>query len=366
METHADKSQENKSHVAAGISSQHLSNGESAFQFADNRPEAIAQRKMQEAINSSPQMQQLKAYQGIANNGPLADPLKAYHASSDNYTTQTVQRLAMKYGDSPPIPEDAKKIADAQNTTRGQDIDFQTIPGAVPDNVYDVMAPNEKIFIVAHGRAPLGSEPAILQDGTGGTLSGSEVAAVINNLKTGLKGKGKSIGTVKIEACMSALSRKTESGFFGETFVKAKPSLLTDISASLANTYKVDDIAVQGNLGFSTGNEFESGGVTNISPKNTEVGLLASVLETLYSVSTEDWNTKPNIALKKDGSNIVKKYGTALTDFDRGSKISELISTSTAELVNSYLASNPKSAKLNDDIINLVSLLNGYVRQNHD
>jgi hypothetical protein len=92
METHADKSEENKSHVVAGISSQHLSNGESAFQFADNRPEAIAQRKMQETINNSPQMQQLKAYQGIANNNPYAKQMRAYQAMADDFTSQTAQR----------------------------------------------------------------------------------------------------------------------------------------------------------------------------------------------------------------------------------------------------------------------------------
>lgn len=335
---------ENKSRSVAKSVAQKKHNGKQKFGFMDNRPEGKQAAQLQGMI-SDHQHNQIKS---VSIGGDVT------------------QRLAMKYGNSAPIPQDAQKIADGQNGTRGEDIAVQTIPGAVPENVYDAMGDNEKVYIVAHGRAPLGSEPAILQDGNGGTLSGSHVASIINNLKTGLSGKNKTIGTVKIEACMSSLSRKTERGFWGETFVTAKPSLMTDIKTSLASTYNVDGITVQGNLGFSTGNEFEDGGVKNLSPKNTEVGLLAAVLETLYAVSAKDWNTDPNKALKKDGINIVKKYGTALAAFDRDSQVSQLISTSTAVLVNSYLNANTKSNTLNGDVINVVSLLNGYVRKDPD
>jgi hypothetical protein len=68
MNTHADKTHENKSQSVANEVSQEQSFGEPTFQFADNRPEAIAQRKLQEMANNSPQVTQLRALQEIADN----------------------------------------------------------------------------------------------------------------------------------------------------------------------------------------------------------------------------------------------------------------------------------------------------------
>ena len=92
MNTHADKSQENKSQAVANSLPKLQSESESTFQFVDNRPEAIAQRKLQEAINNSPRVQQLKAYQEMANNSPQVKQLRASQVMADNFTSQTVQR----------------------------------------------------------------------------------------------------------------------------------------------------------------------------------------------------------------------------------------------------------------------------------
>lgn len=283
---------------------------------------------------------------------------------SAHLNTKVVQRLALKYGNGSPIPADAKKIADAQNVERGVEIAVQDIPGAISEDVFTAMANREKIYIVAHGRAPIGNEPAVLQEGGPGVvLSGSDVARIINDIKTGLGAKGKTIGEVKIEACMSSLSRKTERGFFGETFVSAKPSLLSDIQASLLSTYKVNDVTVQGNPGFSTGTDVEEGGVQNLSPENTELGLLGSILEILYDVKKENWSDAKNTALKKDGLNIVKKYGTQLANFDKTPSVSELIKGTSADLFNTYLNGRDQSEELKGDINSLVSVLNGYIRK---
>jgi len=51
MDTHADKKLENKSRTVANEVAQKKSSSESTFQFVDNRPEAIAQRKMQDIAN---------------------------------------------------------------------------------------------------------------------------------------------------------------------------------------------------------------------------------------------------------------------------------------------------------------------------
>lgn len=67
MNTHADKTQENKSQSFANAVSPKRS-GKSTFQFVDNRPEAIAQRKLQEMANNSPQVKQAAQLQAMADN----------------------------------------------------------------------------------------------------------------------------------------------------------------------------------------------------------------------------------------------------------------------------------------------------------
>lgn len=53
MNAHADKTQENRSQSVAKEVRQMNSNHESTFQFVDNRPETLAQRKLQEMANES-------------------------------------------------------------------------------------------------------------------------------------------------------------------------------------------------------------------------------------------------------------------------------------------------------------------------
>ncbi|MEP5340728.1 MAG: DUF4157 domain-containing protein [Algibacter sp.] len=68
MNTHADKTQENKSQSVASLVSQKQSMSESTFQFVDNRPEAVAQRKLQEMANNSPQVKQAAQLQAMVDN----------------------------------------------------------------------------------------------------------------------------------------------------------------------------------------------------------------------------------------------------------------------------------------------------------
>ena len=80
MNTHADKTQENKSQSVANGESQMQNSGESTFQFVDNRPEAIAQRKLQE----------------MANNGPQTKQVAQFQAMVDNYSAQQQQPIQKK------------------------------------------------------------------------------------------------------------------------------------------------------------------------------------------------------------------------------------------------------------------------------
>ena len=58
---------------AAHSVTQKKSDGKQGFRFEDNRPEAIAQRKLQETANNSPRTVQLRAFQDMAKNGSLAE-----------------------------------------------------------------------------------------------------------------------------------------------------------------------------------------------------------------------------------------------------------------------------------------------------
>lgn len=88
MNTHADKTQENKNQSVANEVSQKQSGGKSTFQFIDNRPEAIAQKKLQEMANNSSQVKPLRAFQEIANNNSQAKQAAQMQAIADNYSAK--------------------------------------------------------------------------------------------------------------------------------------------------------------------------------------------------------------------------------------------------------------------------------------
>lgn len=67
MNTHANKIQRNNSQLVDNKVSQTRKDGEKTFQFVDNRPEAVAQRHLQDMVNNSPQVRKLGAIQEMAN-----------------------------------------------------------------------------------------------------------------------------------------------------------------------------------------------------------------------------------------------------------------------------------------------------------
>lgn len=68
MSIRADKIQQDKPQVFANGPVQKKNVNSLASTFVNNRPEAIAQRKLQEDIDNSPQVQQRKVYQALADN----------------------------------------------------------------------------------------------------------------------------------------------------------------------------------------------------------------------------------------------------------------------------------------------------------
>ena len=92
MNTHSDKTHENKSQSMANAVSQKQSGGESTFQFIDNRPGAVAQRKLQEMANNSPQAKQATQLQAMADHYakqkqlPIQKKASPEHSRKENNT----------------------------------------------------------------------------------------------------------------------------------------------------------------------------------------------------------------------------------------------------------------------------------------
>lgn len=106
MSTYADKTQENNSQSVANGEYQMRSSGESIFQFVDDRPEAIAQRKLQEMANNSSKVSQLRALQDMTNNSSQTLQAAQLQAMEDNHSAhqQTVQKKENNTG----LPDNLK------------------------------------------------------------------------------------------------------------------------------------------------------------------------------------------------------------------------------------------------------------------
>jgi len=113
LNTHADKRQQNKSQANANELSQQQSGGESTFQFLDIRPEAIAQRKLQETANNNPRAVQFKLIQEMANNSPQVKQTAQFQAMAHAHTIPSVQ----KHGIEEALQMKADTVQKNENTT---------------------------------------------------------------------------------------------------------------------------------------------------------------------------------------------------------------------------------------------------------
>jgi hypothetical protein len=89
---------------------------ESNLPFIDNRPQAIAQRKMQEAADNSSSTLQLKAYQEMANNSTNVKQWSAPQVTADPFTAQTVQRQENVEKQNNRPPEAQKMVQQKQES----------------------------------------------------------------------------------------------------------------------------------------------------------------------------------------------------------------------------------------------------------
>lgn len=103
MNTHTDKTQENKSQSVANSVAQKLSGDEPTFQFVDNRPEAVAQRKLQSVVKNNPQVSQERAFQGMAQ----ANITAQLQAMAGNNSAQQYLSIQKK-GNNTGLPDNLK------------------------------------------------------------------------------------------------------------------------------------------------------------------------------------------------------------------------------------------------------------------
>lgn len=131
MHTHADKTQENKSQSVANAVSQKKSVGESTFQFVDNRPEAIAQRKLQEMANNSPQVKQAAQLQAMADNYSIQHPMqkKENNTGLPDNLKSGIENLSGYSMDDVKVHYNSDKPAQLQAHAYAQGTDIHIAPG---------------------------------------------------------------------------------------------------------------------------------------------------------------------------------------------------------------------------------------------
>lgn len=96
MNTHADKTKENKSRSVAQENPQKQGETDPTSQFAENRPEAIAQRKLQAIEKNSLRMRQLTSFQKMANNSPQTQKAAQLQVMADIYAAKKRETIQKK------------------------------------------------------------------------------------------------------------------------------------------------------------------------------------------------------------------------------------------------------------------------------
>lgn len=121
MNTHASKASENKSQAALNVALQKKEGAEPTFQLVDNRPKAVAQRKLQEMANNSHKVKQLKAIQEMANNSHIVKEKNVAQRSGNSKSVHNViQRKTLKIDKSfvnTPANRDSDKLGLGEDLT---------------------------------------------------------------------------------------------------------------------------------------------------------------------------------------------------------------------------------------------------------
>lgn len=107
MKIRSDKSKESKQAATAIVSSPKQASRGSAFQFADGRPEALVQRKLQKMADQSPQVKQTAQFQAIADKHTLQQkPASGSAPVIQRYTDEGAYRVSDNKGLA--VPKDGR------------------------------------------------------------------------------------------------------------------------------------------------------------------------------------------------------------------------------------------------------------------
>ena len=92
MNTHAEKTQEKNNQSNADTVAQKQETGEAILQAQDNRPQSVAQRKLQNMANNSAGVKQLQSFQEMADNSPQAKQAASFLSMVPRSAAAPVQR----------------------------------------------------------------------------------------------------------------------------------------------------------------------------------------------------------------------------------------------------------------------------------
>lgn len=184
---------------------------ESTFEFKDNRPQAIAQRKWQDMANNSPKVQQLRAMQGLADRShstkriqqKTKDPSRKQVVPKQlNSSTAPIQRVIINTGEDSLVTELSKE----NGWIIASDIQVALESGGWNQKIYELnqlggltINADENIYLVGHG------EEGLLGDKEARTISPSlnaiipdEYNGIIRSLNCSSGAGGYASGVVKL------------------------------------------------------------------------------------------------------------------------------------------------------------------------
>jgi Domain of unknown function (DUF4157) len=178
MYAQVEKSKDNKSRSVSVAGSQIQSGGESTFQFANYRPEAVVQRKLQVMVNNSPQVKQAAQLQAMVDNG-LTDDLKA---GVENLSGYSMDDVKVYYNSDKPAQLQAHAYA------QGTDIHLGTGQEKhLPHEAWHVVQQKQgrlKLTTQLKGKANVNDDPALEKkaDVMGGKAMQMKSSVNSNNL----------------------------------------------------------------------------------------------------------------------------------------------------------------------------------------
>lgn len=231
MSIHADKTRNRQIKASAVNRPAEQSRSKSTFPLADNRVQTGTQRELQEGIENSSQVQQLKFLQENTGNSPQANRSSQIKAmANDCSSSQPIyQRMAVMAVDN---------MKDQRDALVWNNLDYalKQAPGSVGDlksnKVWSDLHKGETIRIVEHGEVrKLGNVDA--------NKIVNSMKKPPNKLKTGLK-----ISKVVFQSCYSRMKEKGTN-----------ESLVSDMRNELNKIPGQENVPVEGSKGIAFGFE---------------------------------------------------------------------------------------------------------------